>query len=788
MKMTEYRINGKDDNKRIVSKPGYLEGTNPSGDQISFTNYYMEKNGNPYFGICGEFHYSRYDAALWEDELIKMKMGGINVICTYVFWNVHEEIQGIFRWEGRRDLHRFIELCGKHDLYVIVRIGPFDHGEMRNGGMPDWLFGRPFDIRSNDEAYLAYVKVLYEQISAQLQGLLFKQGGPVIGTQIENEHGHSAAQWALTTVISNQWLPTGYDGEAHMLKLKEMAIAAGIDTPLYTCTAWGGANAPADEMLPLWGGYSHWPWIYYEFDRFGEVDDHPATPEYIFRDKHNNGIPASYNFEPSYVPEDYPYACCEMGGGMTPFYRYRFDFPYASVPAMTGIKVAEGCNLIGYYMYHGGSNPTGERDVFLNDLAVPKISYDFNACIGEFGQVRESYHRTRLQHDFFRTFGEWFCRTKTLLPEDTSKMEPRDTQTLRYAVRAAEGAGMLFLNNYQDHAETQDLSVANGVTVETSDGEVRFPWEGPLKLGKDGCAMLPYRFDMDGILLELAMVQPITRLEASGSAFYFFASPKGMVPEYVFRSSTLADVNSAGSQVVTRDGVTIIRPKVGDAAPIMLKSKDGRSIGVITLTDEESLGFWHTEFWGQERVVLTSGNLLVSGDEVKLEATDIEELTVRIFPDITGLSSLEGAELLGRTQEGLFTAYQFRFPRREVRFELTRVKADKAILSFSPDSFTGVKEALLRIDYTGDIGYAFIDGDLINDNFNNGNTWEVGLKALAKRLIDKGMYLYISPIRQGSTVNSQTTIAGWSENAEKLIAELRDVRAVPVYELVLRRE
>lgn len=785
--MAGYRIDASEDQKRIVAKTGYMEGQSPSGDRLGFTNYYMEKNGQPFFGICGEFHYCRYPEDRWEDELIKMKMGGINIVCTYIFWNVHEEIQGTFDWSGRRDLRRFIELCGKHGLYVIIRIGPFDHGEIRNGGLPDWLFGRPFEVRSNDEEYLSYVRVLYAEIGAQVQGLLFRQGGPIIGTQIENEHGHSAAQWALTTGISNQWLTTGFDGEDHMLKLKQLAIQAGIDTPLYTCTAWGGANAPIDEMLPLWGGYSHWPWIYYEHDRPSEKGEHPATPEYIFRDKHNNAIPSTYNFEPRYMPEEVPYACCEMGGGMTPFYKYRFDFPYISVPAMTGIKVAEGCNLIGYYMYHGGSNPTGRRDLYLNDLATPKISYDFNACIGEFGQVRESYHRTRLQHLFFRSFEDWFCKTMTILPGDTSRMDPYDTVTLRYAVRAAEGSGLLFLNNYQDHAHTHDLSIADGVTVRTREEDIRFPAEGPLKLDQDSYAMLPYRFDLDGILLEHAMAQPITRLESHGTTYYFFVSPKGMPPEYGFASNTLTELEAGEAQIVLRDGVTVVRPREGRSAPIRMTSATGRKVLLVTLTDAESLGFWKAEVWGQERVLLTDASLLVTEDQVKLEVSDAEEVTLRVFPDLEKPGSIVGGEMLERSEEGLFVAYRFRLPRKEVSFGFKRVKKDKAVLTFDPDAFDGLKEVLLQIDYRGDIGYAFIDGELINDNFSNGNTWEIGLGEFRERLVRQGMYLYISPIRKGSTVNSQSTMAGWSENAEELIADLKQIRAAAVVELVLHR-
>lgn len=80
-------------------------------------------------------------------------------------------------------------------MNVIVRIGPFGHGEIRNGALPDWLFAKPLEVRSNDENYLFYAKRLYEEIAKQLEGLYYKDGGPIIGTQIENEHQH--------------WLPHG---------------------------------------------------------------------------------------------------------------------------------------------------------------------------------------------------------------------------------------------------------------------------------------------------------------------------------------------------------------------------------------------------------------------------------------------------------------------------------------------------------------------------------------------------------------------------------------------------
>ena len=124
-------------------------------------------------------------------------------------------------------------------MFVILRIGPFAHGEVRNGGLPDWLYGMDFEVRSLDKGYLLYVQRYFEKLAKQLEGLYYKDGGPIIGAQIDNEYQHSAAGWEITTGVSDEWIPTGADGDSYMVKIKELAKKAGIQVPFYTCTAWG---------------------------------------------------------------------------------------------------------------------------------------------------------------------------------------------------------------------------------------------------------------------------------------------------------------------------------------------------------------------------------------------------------------------------------------------------------------------------------------------------------------------------------------------------------------------
>jgi len=775
--MRRYEINLKNTSKNIFKSTLKLGGVNPRGDKISFTNYYMEKNGEPFFAICGEFHFSRYDEHYWEDEIIKMKMCGINIISTYVFWIHHEEKQGTFDWDGNKNIRVFIELCRKHDLYVIVRIGPFDHGEVRNGGIPDWLFGRPFEIRSNDEEYLFYVNKLYGEIGKQLKGLLYKEGGPIVGTQIENEYMHAAAPWELTTGTSNQWMSGGVDGETHMNKLKEMALNSGIDTPIYTCTGWGGAAAPTEEMLPLWGGYGFWPWIFY-----GDVKEHPATPEFIFREYHNDEIPKCYNFEPQYKPESYPFACCEMGGGMTVFYKYRFILPFESVEAMTGIKVAGGCNFIGYYMFHGGSNPKGKFNTYLNENATPKISYDFQAPLGEFGQVRVSYKRIKLQHYFFKDFEKSFCKMKTVVPNDGSKIDPKDMNTLRYAVRVKDESGFLFINNYQDHIETK-VQKDFSVKINLSHEEIIFPQKETLSLGKDSCCILPFNFEMDNIKLKYSTTQLITKIDWEEERYFFFFVPEGMRGEYCFKNQNIANISVENGTYEKIAEEYMVYINEGCKSFIKINNKNGKIINICTITREESFNFWKVNLMGSERILITDANVLVSEDKLRLECVDNTIVNMEVFPDLKKKILATRGKCNKRESNNIFTEYDIVLDRKILDINVKKVKDNKATIHFKKENFQNIKELLLKIDYEGDIGYAFIDGELINDNFCNGASWEIGLKRFEKDLLEKGMYIYISPLKKGSFVKSDSTMAARVEVSEEEIAEIKSITVVPVYDV-----
>ena len=84
-------------------------------------------------------------------------------------------------------------------------------------------------------------------------------------------------------------------------------------------------------------------------------------------------------------------------------------------------------------------------------MGMPKISYDYQAPIGEFGLVRDSYQNLRILHTFLKDFGSILAPMETVLPEGYEKITPDNQETLRDAARMKEDAGFIFMTNFQDH-------------------------------------------------------------------------------------------------------------------------------------------------------------------------------------------------------------------------------------------------------------------------------------------------------------------------------------------------
>ncbi|HEX3045643.1 MAG TPA: beta-galactosidase [Bacillota bacterium] len=777
--MRHYTITLEDTSKQIYSGHLKLGAQNSGGDRLSINNYYLELNGRPFFGIAGEFHYSRYPSSDWEKELLKMRAAGINIVSTYIFWNHHEEEEGVFRWDGDRNIRRFVDLCAKCDLYVILRIGPFCHGEVRNGGFPDWLYGRPFKLRSNDQAYIYYVKRLYQEIGKQVTGLLFQDNGPIIGIQLENEYMHASAPWEFMVTQEVEWVGSGTEGADHLKALKDLAQEAGLRPPFYTCTAWNGAVFLEDESLPLYGGYAFQPWtMIYSKEK---TTVHAPTGEFLLQHFHDRSS-IWPGFNPGYDPERYPYACGELGAGMACWYNYRFQIPAEMAAAVTLVKIAGGCNFLGYYMFHDGTNPVGKQG-FLNERVVPKLSYNFQAPVGEYGQIRDSYKYLKPIIYFLQEFGELLCPMATAIPPGVEKITPDNNEDLRYAIRYRENSGFIFLVNYQDHFRMKDLDNIS-ITIKLPGESITLPGEGAFSIKKNGLAILPFNLWLESILLKTATAQLMTRCPDKEGFTYFFFTPAGMKGQYCFDSSGIKGVDVQNGSCIQKNEEIYILVTPGTDCLISLTGANDQRIRICTLTQEQALHFWKFDLWGQERVLISGADIIVNDGYIELSRIGDPNLDFQIYPPVGKELLSDAGQLKGR-EESIFETFETRLPEKVIEVELRLVDQDKATVQFPGAPFTGVNEIYLEVDYLGNVGYAFCDGVLISDNFCNGEPWEIGLKRFGSRVLEQGMYFYILPYREGSEVIFDRDIEFRHDFSSDRIAQIYSIKAIPEYKMIL---
>ena len=82
-------------------------------------------NGKPFIVKAAEVHYPRIPRPYWEHRIQMCKALGMNAVCIYIFWNIHEQKEGQFDFTGNSDVAEFCRLAQKNGLYIIVRPGPY---------------------------------------------------------------------------------------------------------------------------------------------------------------------------------------------------------------------------------------------------------------------------------------------------------------------------------------------------------------------------------------------------------------------------------------------------------------------------------------------------------------------------------------------------------------------------------------------------------------------------------------------------------------------------------------
>lgn len=298
---------------------------------------------------AAEIHYPRIPEPYWEQRIESCKALGMNTICLYVFWNLHEQEEGKFDFTGNKDIAKFCRLAQKHGMYVIVRPGPYVCAEWEMGGLPWWLLKKQdVQLRSLDPYYMERVGIFMKEVGKQLADLQITRGGNIIMVQVENEFGSYGTDKPYVSAI------------------RDLVREAGFtDVPLFQCD-WSSnfTNNALDDLL--WTvNFGTGANIEQQFKKLKEL--RPETP----------------------------LMCSEFWSGWFDHWGRKHETRDAAT-MVSGIKDMLDRNIsFSLYMTHGGTTFGWWGGANNPAYSAMCSSYDYDAPISEAGWLTPKYYQLR---------------------------------------------------------------------------------------------------------------------------------------------------------------------------------------------------------------------------------------------------------------------------------------------------------------------------------------------------------------------------------------------------------
>ncbi len=306
-------------------------------------------NGKPFVVKAAEIHYPRIPRPYWEHRIKMCKALGMNTVCIYIFWNIHEQQEGVFDFTGNNDIAEFCRLAKKNGMYVIVRPGPYVCAEWEMGGLPWWLLKKKdIRLREQDPYFMERVDKFEEKVAEQLAPLTIQNGGPIIMVQVENEYGSYGEDKAYVSAIRDT--VRKYFGDKIALFQCDWSSnfeKNGLDDMIWTMNFGTGANIK---------------------DQFRRLKQ---------------------------LRPDSPLMCSEFWSGW--FDKWGGKHETRSAKDMVdGLKEMLDNNIsFSLYMTHGGTSFGHWAGANSPGFAPDVTSYDYDAPINEYGRATEKYWELR---------------------------------------------------------------------------------------------------------------------------------------------------------------------------------------------------------------------------------------------------------------------------------------------------------------------------------------------------------------------------------------------------------
>ena len=702
---------------------------------------YLEIDGKPVFIYGGDLSYCRVPRKYWKERILQMKAAGLNTVTVYAVWAFHQETPDTFNFEGDRDLAAFIDTIAECGMYCIYRMGPFVHGEFRNGGLPQWVVDElGTKARTNDPQYLKYAEAYYNKLIDIAKPRLISEGGPIIIIQLENELGSAGCK--------GDDLPRGSESveenAKHLLFYYDLVKKNGINVPVLDINHIPNKEEYFDSLVDAGGLY---PVNCFYCD--GDLPEYSTS----WWNQHTR-----------------PKITIETGGGMfvryfdTPAYRNTNSFQGPLVPpemieGSLNLHLADGCSGINLYIFCDGQNPDD-----CGESMLPAKNMNYQAPISVVGRFRKSYYAVKRTGWFLRSFGQELLKSS---PSDNwakvrytgvahpgernsgdlfeyydtvrgeEQTESRDQ--IKYQARTTKGLNLsesnfLFLRNASNLGSSWKRDVKVLVTPSKLACEVfhEYPKKTQLEMPPQTLKTMPFFVRLaKGSFLEYTTAELLDKRDFNGKTQVVLCDSKEIMTETRLVLPNVENIRSVGNVLVMKESpntVTLIAKM--ERFPIIVETDDIR----LVLMDKH----YAEELWDVGSDFAWSETPLSGSAKEITCVTEKNDFCMEWMTPVkpqfeSGLNNVSEQYDEERGIYRLSGTFDLTIP--EISWKKSYCGEDIVLTAqIEPELLNGVKDVVLTLHHDGMIGSAYFNGALVSDHaYGKFLPWEIGLNGIAEK-------------------------------------------------------
>ena len=348
------------------------------------------------------------------------------------------------------------------------------------------------------------------------------------------------------------------------------------------------------------------------------------------------------------------------------------------------------------------------------------------------------------------------------------------------------------------------------VRIRLRSGQISVP-ATPVDVPPGAYFIWPFNLKMQEAVRQYSTAQLLTRVATADRTVFAFFSVPGIAPVFAFAPDTVRSIEAPGATVSRSAAAwTVTGLSPGRASSVAVVDRAGRKMTILLLSalDAERCSVLH--LGDREFLVLSSSTVFLNGRELHLRSQESST------QEVSSLPALPLSDAVAGTRDGPWTKYRFARPSVSLAVRATQVRAAApreamamgpfvdwrkgSVAEAPPDSaFATAAEwtlevpawdrrqlsnLLLEIDYRGDVGRIEAGGRLFDDNFFNGQPWEVGLRELPPEAAGQPLRLRVLPMPRIAPIYLD-------EHARTILAQSPappgqpSFRLIPEYETVL---